>query len=249
MKQHIIYSKKVKEPTLVLVLPEEDSFELKKEIEDFIAGSTVSSTQKNLPEIYEPVFERRAFLPKRIRIQTSDVKEYIEENGLNFDGKDLETKDGTEDVDWLSFFSKMVQESNLKLIENDKFVNAIKDTLFSSLLGYSIAIGGYMKEPEDTMVGINYQRRGLVWLSYPDKTMKVILRKGIYDEVDSYHRVIYSKKMEGINDAIEEGRIKTSQVKSSTFGNYPFYLAEDLKRDHLNDPDFIRDLIQKATEL
>lgn len=249
MKQHIIYSKKVKEPTLVLVLPEEDSLELIKEIEDFIAGSSVSGIHRSSHEINEQTFERKTFHPKRVKIQTSDIKEYIEENGLKFDGKKLETKDGKMEVDWLSFFSEMIQESNLKLVENRKFVNSIENTLFSSLLGYSIAIGGYMKEPEDTMVGIYYQRRGLVWISYPDKTMKVILRKGIYDEVDSHHRVVYSKKMEGIKDAIEEGRIKTSQVKSSTFGNYPLYLAEDLERDHLNDPDFIRDLIQKATEL
>lgn len=232
----------------MLLLPEEDSLELKKEIEDFISGSTVRNIHSSLHEINEQTFERKTFRPKRIKIQTNDIKEYIEENDLEFDGKNLKTKEG-EEVDWLFFFSEMIRESNLKLIENKKFVNSIENTLFSSLLGYSIAIGGYMKEPEDTMVGVYYQRRGLVWILYPDKTMKVILRKGIYDEVDSHHRVVYSKKMEGIKDAIEEGRIKTSQVKSSTFGNYPFYLAEDLERDDLNDPDLIRDLIQKATEL
>jgi hypothetical protein len=233
----------------VLVLPQEDSFELKKEIEDFIADPTVNSIHRSLPEINKPFFERKAFHPKEIKIQPNDVREYIEENGLKFDGKDLETKDGTEDIDWFSFFSYMVRESDLKLIENYKFVNAIKDDLFSSLLGYSIAIGGYMKEPEDTMVGIYYQGRGLVWISYPDKTMKVILKKGIYDEVDKWHKIIYSEKMKGVQDAIEEGRILASQVKSSTFGNYPFYLAENLEYDTLNDPDFIRDLIKKATEL
>jgi hypothetical protein len=98
------------------------------------------------------------------------------------------------------------------------------------------------------MIGIYYQKRGLVWISYPDKTMKVILRKGIYNEVDSSHKVIYSEKMVVVKEAIEDGRIEASQVKSSTFGNYPFYLVDGLDYDNLNDPDFIRDLIKKATE-
>lgn len=249
MEQQIIYSKKVKEPTLVLVLPEANSLELKKEIEDFLSNSTISVTHKNLPEISKSLSEVKEFIPKRIKIHTSDVKEYIEENGLEFDGKYLKRKDGESEIDWFYFFSDMIVSSNLNRIKNDKFVDAIGVTLFSSLLGYSIAIGGDMKEPSSTMVGIYYQRRGLVWLSYPDKTMKVILRKGIYDEVDIGHEVIYSKKMEGVKEAIEGGRIKISQVKPSTFGDYPLYLAEDLEHDTINDPDFIRDLIQKATEL
>ena len=236
VKQIIMHSDKVEEPTLVMLIPIETSEELKVEIEDFLLKNTdlINENDISIATSYEMSINK-------IELRTKDVELYMAENNLEFNGREFEGDDN----DWLFIFPKMITKSKLQLIDNPKFQRSLEDTLFSALLGFSIAIGGEMKSPDKTMVGIDYNRRGLVWLSYPEKNMRIILRKGMYNEVDRGGNVIYSRKMEGLDKNI----VKENQLRDSTFGEYPYYLVKNMENDGLDDPNYIRDLIIHASKL
>lgn len=242
VKQIIMHSDKVEEPTLVMLIPIETSEELKVEIEDFLLKNTdlISPPNKN-NEIDISIDTSYEMSGNKIELRTKDVKLYIAENNLEFNERNFEG----DDKDWLFIFPQMITKSKLQLIDNPKFHRSLEDTLFSALLGFSIANEGEMKSPDKTMVGIDHNRRGLIWLSYPAKNMRIILRKGMYSEVDQIGKVIYSRKMKGLDKNV----IKENQLRDSTFGEYPYYLVEDMEYDELDDPDFIRDLIIHARKL
>lgn len=242
VKQIIMHSDKVEEPTLVMLIPIETSEELKVEIEDFLLKNTdlIFPPNKN-NENDISIATSYEMSGNKIELRTKDVRLYLAENNLEFNGCEFEGDDN----DWLFIFQKMIAKSKLELIDNPKFQRSLEYSLFSALLGFSIAIGGEMKSPSETMVGIDHNRRGLIWLSYPAKNMRIILRKGMYNEVDQVGKVIYSRKMKGLyKNVVEE-----NQLRDSTFGEYPYYLVEDMEYDGLDDPDYIRDLIIHASKL
>ncbi|AKB85413.1 hypothetical protein [Methanococcoides methylutens] len=241
MKHIIIQSDKVTEPTLAMLIPKNISAELQKEIEDHILEESID--EEKLTETYDTIGDQAELL------RYKDVKDYMNKYNLKFNedskGWDLEG----EDNDWLFVFSDMIENSQLQLVDNVKFNRGLEYTLFSSLIGLLIAKGCEMKYPGSTMVGINHNRRGLVWIRYPDKNMTIVLRKGIYSDVDRLHKIVYSKDMPGVDEALSKGLINEDQVRSSTFGNYPYYLIEDLEYDDLDDPDYIRDILKHAMSL
>lgn len=254
MVEHmVIYSDKVDKPTIVLFVPEDSSEKqkkegLEKELERFLGNSTPENTQTLFSET-NPAFDQKSYeYSGNTTLRKKDIEEYLKKNNLKFNGKDIEVPEDENDVDWFSFFADMVRKSNLRFIENKKFTQSLELTLFSALLGYSIAIGGELGEPKESMIGINYKRHGLFWLSYPEKTMRVILRKGLYNDVDRHNKVIYSEQMTGVKEARQNGIINESQIRSSTFGNYPYYQI-DIEQDEIDDPEYIRDLIEKATKM
>ena len=242
VKQIIMHSDKVEEPTLVMLIPIETSEELKVEIEDILLKNSdliIPPNKNNENDI--SIATSYEMSGNKIELRTKDVRLYLAENNLEFNGRKFEGDDN----DWLFIFPKMITKSKLQLMDNPKFQRSLEYTLFSALLGFSIAIGGEMKSPGESMVGIDYNRLGLIWLSYPAKNMRIILRKGMYNEVDQVGKVIYSRKMEGLDKNV----IEENQLRDSTFGEYPYYLVEDLEYDELDDPDYIRDLIIHASKL
>jgi hypothetical protein len=173
----------------------------------------------------------------------------MKENNFRFtnngEGWELEGDDN----DWLFIFSDMIRKSKLQMMDNLKFSRSLEYTLFSSIIGLLIAKGCDLKKPGSTMVGLKHKNRGLVWLRYPDQSMTIVLRKGIYSSVDPENKIMYSKKMPGVLEALDEGLIDEGQVLSSTFGDYPYYSIEDLEYDELDDPDYIRDILRYAMSI
>ena len=237
----IVHSENAVKPTLLLVLPFKDAIqdEIKEEIGNFLQKTD------EIIELKEEHREKIQDIGDYIRNIVGSKKVYgidILMEDSDSDDERLFEKDGTND--WLFAFPKIISEyPGFKDVDNHAFRAALEETLFAALLGAAAYMGGNIKSIGSSMVGIYYKRRGMCWLTYPTADMKIYLKKGMYNEVDGDHNIIYSNKMEGLDQSV----IEDEQLRSTTFGNYPYY-SLDMEHDSIDDPDYILELIKYAKD-
>ena len=237
----IVHSKNAAKPTLLLVLPFKDAIqdEMKEEIGNFLQKTD------EIIELKEEHREKIQDLGDYIRNIVGSKKVYgidISMEDCDSDDERLFEKNGT--TDWLFVLSGIISEyPGFKDVDNHAFRVALEETLFAALLGAATYIGGKIKSIDSSsMVGIYYKKRGMCWLSYPTADMKIYLKKGIYNEVDTGHNIIYSEKMDGFNLS----DVERSQLRSTTFGNYPYYSVD--MYDPIANAEFVLELIKYAKD-
>ena len=237
----IVHSKNAAKPTLLLVLPFKDAIqdEMKEEIGNFLQKTD------EIIELKEEHRERIQDLGDYIRNIVGSKKVYgidISMEDCDSDDERLFEKNGT--TDWLFILSRIISEyPGFRDVDNHAFRVALEETLFAALLGAAAYIGGKIKSIDSSsMVGIYYRKRGMCWLSYPTADMKIYLKKGMYNEVDGSHNIIYSEKMDGLDLSV----IEDEQFRSTTFGNYPYYSVD--MYDPIADAEFVLELIKYAKD-
>ncbi|MCJ7651524.1 MAG: hypothetical protein MUP85_23195 [Candidatus Lokiarchaeota archaeon] len=236
----IVHSENVVKPTLLLVLPFKDAIqdEIKEEISNFLQKTD------EIIELKEEHREKIQDLGDYIRNIVGSKKVYgidITMEDCDSDDERLYKKNG--DTDWLFVLPRIISEyPGFRDVDNHAFRVALEETLFAALLGAATYVGGKIKSIGSSMVGIYYKKHGMCWLSYPVADMKIYLKKGIYTEVDAGHNIIYSEKMDGLNP----NDVESSQLRSSTFGNYPYYSVD--MYDPIADAEFVLELIKYAKD-
>lgn len=230
----IIHSENAVEPTLFLVLPFEHA--IKDEIKDEIDYFLQKTSEKI--ELSEEHREKRQDLGEYIRSTIGSKKMHgfdFSTKGYDNDDDRLFEKEGT--TDWLFVLPAIISEySGFNDVDNHVFHAALEETIFAAFLGAATYMGGKIKSIGSSMVGIYYKKRGLCWLTYPAAGMKIYFKKGMYNEADSGHKIIYSEKMDGLDLSV----IGDEQLRSTTFGNYPYC------SDPIDDPDYYLELIKYA---
>ncbi len=236
----IVHSENAVKPTLFLVLPFEDAIQdgVKEEID------TLLQKTDEIIELREEHRGKGQDLGEYIRNIVDSKKIYgidVLMEDYNSDDEGIFEKNGA--TDWLFVLSAIATEyPGFKNVDNHKFQEALKETLFAATLGAATYMGGKIKSIGTSMVGIYYKKRGMCWLSYPTADMKIYLKKGIYNEVDTGHNIIYSKKMDGFNLS----DVESGQFRSTTFGNYPYYSVD--MYDPIADAEFVLELIKYAKD-
>ena len=236
----IVHSENAVKPSLLLVLPFKDAIqdEIKEEIGNFLQKTD------EIIELKEEHREKIQDFGDYIRNIVGSKKVYgidISMDDCDSDDERLFEKNG--DTDWLFVLPRIISEyPGFRDVDNHAFHVALEETLFAALLGAATYIGGKIKKIGTSMVGIYYKKRGMCWLSYPAADMKIYLKKGVYYEVDNGHDIIYSEKMDGFNPS----DVESSQLRSTTFGNYPYYSVD--MYDPIADAEFVLELIKYAKD-
>ena len=229
----IIQSEKADKPILFLVLPSREMAhnEIKQEIDAYL-GEHINSVAPR----------------DEYSLKNESLGEYLRNVvGSNY----IYLVDGTDDnpngasefegCDWPDYVIPGIISTydGFEDVENALFHSALNNRAFATVLGAAAYLGGTIKTIGSSMVGIYYKRRGLCWINYPNPDIKMYLRKGMYDN----SRVIYSEKMESLDITA----IKSNQVRSTTFGNYPYFLLDmDEIEDTIHAMDLIKDAIKIA---
>ncbi|WP_129596533.1 hypothetical protein [Methanohalophilus profundi] len=237
----IIHSERTDKPMLFLVMPSREAKDsgVKEEIEEFLDSDISGILTRN------GCGHKKESLGEYIRNVVEPYKLYGVDVDYNYDNPDELFKIDGESWPDLVIPPIVSKYNGFEDVDNTSFHSSLDNRAFSTVLGTATYLGGAIKTIGSSMVGIYYKKRGLCWIKYPNPDIKIYLQKGMYQGSDFYgDRVIYSEKMEGLDlDAIKSNE---KQLKSSTFGNYPYIVVDT---DDMDDMVLAIDIIKEAIKI